>query len=101
MIARIWKGSVRLGDKAAYHAYMQQTGLPEYQACKGNRGVTLLCREYDGRAEFTFITLWDSLEAIKEFAGPAYENAVYYREDKKFLLEMEPKVLHYQVLEQA
>ena len=101
MIARIWKGSVKLADKAAYHAYMQQTGLPEYQACKGNRGVTLLCREHNGSAEFTFITLWESLEAIKEFAGQDYEKAVYYPEDKEFLLEMKPKVLHYEVLEQV
>ncbi len=63
--------------------------------------MTLLCREYDGRAEFTFITLWDSLEAIQEFAGLDYENAVYYPEDKRFLLEMEPKALHYEVLEQV
>jgi heme-degrading monooxygenase HmoA len=40
---------------------------------------------------------WDSLEAIKAFAGPNYEKAVYYSEDQKFLLAMEPRVRHYEV----
>lgn len=52
----------------------------------------------DGKSEFTLISLWDSWDAIKAFAGPEYENAVYYPEDEKFLVERGPRVMHYEVL---
>jgi hypothetical protein len=42
--------------------------------------------------------LWDSIEAIKKFAGPNIEKAVYYPEDVKYLLELEPHVKHFEVL---
>lgn len=100
MIARIWHGSTRLRDKEAYHQYLNETGMKDYLACRGNRGASLLCHEVPGeqRAEFLFISYWESVESIKEFAGADIETAHYYPEDKKFLLELEPKVTHYEVL---
>jgi heme-degrading monooxygenase HmoA len=79
---------------------MQKTGLKEYASIPGNKGVWVLRRVRDGKAEFALISLWESWDAIKAFAGPNYENAVYYPEDKKFLLELEPHVAHYEVLAQ-
>ena len=43
------------------------------------------------------LSLWDSLEAIKSFAGDDPEVAIYFPEDEKFLLAKEPRVLHYEV----
>jgi len=56
-----------------------------------------LKRIYDGKAQFIFISFWDSFAAIKAFAGPEFENAVYYPEDERFLLAIEPRVTHYEV----
>jgi heme-degrading monooxygenase HmoA len=98
MIARIWRGVVRESDKDIYFEYLQKTGLKEYAAVPGNRGVWTLRRVADGQCEFTLITLWDSWDAIKAFAGPDPEKAVYYPEDDKFLIERGPRVLHYEVL---
>jgi heme-degrading monooxygenase HmoA len=98
MIARIWRGITRETDKNTYFEYLQKTGLKEYASIPGNQGVWVLRRVYDGKSEFTLISLWDSWAAIKAFAGPEYENAVYYPEDKKFLLELDPHVTHYEVL---
>jgi hypothetical protein len=42
--------------------------------------------------------LWESIAAIKLFAGDDHEKAKYYPEDKDFLLEMEPTVSHYEIL---
>ena len=98
MIARIWRGVTREADKDIYFEYLQKTGLKEYADTPGNCGVWTLRRVYDGKAEFTLLTLWDSWDAIKTFAGPDYEKAVYYPEDERFLLEMEPNVTHYEVL---
>ena len=98
MIARSWRGITREADKDTYFEYLQKTGLPDYAATKGNRGVWVLRRVRDGIAEFLLISLWDSYDAIRAFAGPDFEKAVYYPEDEKFLLELEPNVSHYEVL---
>ena len=99
MIARIWKGVVREADQDTYYTYLQETGLNEYASTPGNRGVFTLRRVSEGKCEFLLLTLWDSWDAIKAFAGPDYEKAVYYPEDKRFLLEMLPRVEHYELLE--
>jgi hypothetical protein len=43
--------------------------------------------------------LWESFDAIRRFAGEDYEKAHYYPEDRDFLLELEPFVEHYDVLD--
>ena len=98
MIARIWKGITRQEDRDTYLQYLNKTGLPDYRSTEGNCGVYVLCRAFEGKAEFTLISLWESWEAIKQFAGPEYEKAVYYPEDRKFQLELEPHVTHYEVI---
>ncbi len=98
MIARIWRGITPESKADHYVDYLRKTGVKEYRSTKGNRGVYLLRRIVDGSAEFTLISLWDSMESIRRFAGPDVEKAVYYPEDKDFLVELEPEVSHYQVL---
>jgi heme-degrading monooxygenase HmoA len=98
MIARIWTGATRESDKDRYYDYLKKTGLKEYTETPGNRGVWVLRRVQDGRSEFTLISLWDSWDAIKAFAGADYENAVFYPEDEQFLIERGPRVLHYEVV---
>jgi heme-degrading monooxygenase HmoA len=98
MIARIWRGTVREADKDTYYEYLKKTGLHEYAATAGNRGVYTLRRVSNGQCEFLLLTLWESWDAIQAFAGPDYEQAVYYPEDDKFLLDRGPHVLHYELL---
>ena len=98
MIARIWRGATREADKDTYFEHLQETGLKEYASTPGNLGVWVLRRVSDGRAGFTLISHWESWDTIKAFAGAGYEKAVYYPQDEKFLLEMLPKVEHYEVL---
>jgi heme-degrading monooxygenase HmoA len=92
MIARIWRGVTRESDKDSYFEYLKQTGLKEYAAVPGNQGVWVLQRVSGGEAEFTLISLWESWDAIKAFAGADYEKAVYYPEDERFLLHLDPHV---------
>ena len=98
MIARIWMGATWESDKDRYYEYLKKTGLKEYESTPGNRGVWLLRRVHDEKSEFTLISLWDSWDAIKAFAGDDYENAVFYPEDELFLIERGPRVQHYEVL---
>ncbi len=98
MIARTWHGRVPASRADAYHEYLLRTGLSDYAATPGNRGVYVLRRVEGDVAHFLLLTLWESWEAIRRFAGHELERARYYPEDDDFLLEREPFVTHYEVL---
>ena len=98
MIARIWHG-ITSGSKAEdYVEFLKKTGVRDYRGTEGNLGVHVLRRMEGNRAHFLTLTFWESVEAIKRFAGEEYEKARYYPEDKDYLLEFEEKVLHYEVM---
>lgn len=98
LIARVWHGATDAARADEYTEYLERTGARECRATPGNRGVFVLRRIKHERAEFTFISLWESLDAIRRFAGDDYEKAHYYPEDRDFLIELEPFVEHYDVL---
>jgi aminoglycoside 6'-N-acetyltransferase len=100
MIARVWTGAVRRHDGDAYAAYLRETGIAAYADTPGNRGVWMLRRDADERTEFVLLTLWDSLDAVKAFAGDDYETAVFYAEDERFLVERDLRAAHYEVAEE-
>jgi len=99
MIARLWHGKVSSAKATDYHQYLLATGLKEYAAVPGNRSVSLLKKEEGNITHYYTLTYWDDVNAIKQFAGEDYEKARYYPEDKDYLLEFEPLVMHYEVLE--
>jgi heme-degrading monooxygenase HmoA len=98
MIARLWHGMTPESRADEYLEYLNKTGVPDYRSTPGNRGVYVLRRIEDGKAHFLLISFWESLDAIRGFAGSQIEKARYYAEDPKYLLELEPNVTHYEVL---
>jgi heme-degrading monooxygenase HmoA len=98
VIARTWRGATKAEDAEAYLEYLQQTGLAEYRKVEGNRSVLGLRRMVNDRAEFFLISLWESEEAIRRFAGNDIERAVFYPEDERFLIERDDHVSHYEVV---
>ena len=101
MIARTWAGATRAADADAYLDYLHATGFAEYRSTPGNRGVLALRRLAGERAEFLLLTLWDSEEAIRGFAGEDVERAVFYPEDERYLIARDERVRHYEVVHQA
>ena len=97
MIARIWRGAVRVDDAAAYARYIQETGIEGYKSTPGNRGAWALWRADGDRAEFVTVSFWDSRESIEAFAGQDIEKAVFYPEDERFLTERDLTVRHYEI----
>ena len=100
MVARIWQGRTRPGMGKPYYSYLQQTGLKEYRGTEGFENALVLTREIGEETEYVLITLWDNMEAVKRFAGPQPERAVYYPEDDRYFPASErlPYVRHYEVL---
>ena len=98
MIARTWHGITEASKADEYLDYLNKTGVPEYRVTRGNLGVYVLRRIDGNKAHFLLLTLWESEDAIKRFAGSNMEMAKYYPEDEHYLLELEPNVTHYEVL---
>ena len=98
MIARSWSGRTPADLADDYIEYLRRTGVTDLQATPGNKGVYVMRRFIGDEAEFTLISLWESMDVIKGFAGDDVERAVYYPEDERFLNEMASRVSHYEVL---
>lgn len=99
MIARRWVGRVTAERREAYIAYLEQTGLADYAATPGHRSTLALYRTQDGVTTFELTTLWDSVDAIRAFAGDDITLARYYPEDPDFLLELPERVEHWEVVD--
>jgi heme-degrading monooxygenase HmoA len=97
MIMRVWQGAVRSADAARYADYIRATGFEAYGHTPGNRGAWLLSRDEGGRTEFQTLSLWESEDAIRAFAGDDIDAAVLYPEDAKFLIGGS-EVRHYTVI---
>ena len=100
MIARFWTGAVRRADADTYGDYIRDTGFNEYAQTAGNRGAWLLRRDDGDRTEFITMSLWESVDAIKAFAGDDIEAAVLYPEDERYLVG-ESTVTHYDVADEV
>jgi heme-degrading monooxygenase HmoA/uncharacterized damage-inducible protein DinB len=98
MIARSWDGVTPAARAEEYADYVRRTGVTDLAATEGNRGVYLLRRREGDRARFRVLSLWDSMEGVRRFAGDDAERARYYPEDSRFLLALEPNVEHFEVV---
>ena len=75
MIARWWRGwTASAEDAVAYEELLKTTILPWVGSHEGHRGSYLVRRDVDGEVEFATLTLWDSLDSIRAFAGEDYDN---------------------------
>ena len=98
MIVRMWHGRVKTSNAQAYREFLNQRAIPDYQSVAGNISVHVLERQEGEVTHFITMTFWTDLDSIKGFAGNDPEVAKYYLEDKDFLLEFEPTVVHYEVV---
>ena len=96
-IVRVWSGETPLHKADEYERFLSERAIQDYKSVPGNLGVIILRRDSEDRTKFTIITFWESLDAIKQFAGEDYEKAKYYEEDKDYLLGFPEKVEHYRI----
>jgi heme-degrading monooxygenase HmoA len=94
----MWRGVVRREDAAAYANYIGRTGMAAYRSIPGNHGAWMLRRDDGDRSEIITFSLWDSRDSIRAFAGEDIEQAVFYPEDDRFLIERDVTVRHFEVV---
>ena len=71
--------------------------MKKIRKTKGNHGVWLFTRDVGDNTEFLLVSLWDSEESIRRFAGDDIRKAKYFRRDSEYLAELEPTVTHFEV----
>jgi antibiotic biosynthesis monooxygenase (ABM) superfamily enzyme len=97
MIARHWRGWTAPENADAYQKLLSGTVLPGLKKVSGYRGGYVLRRDVGEEVEFVVINLFDSIEAVQQFAGLDYTVAQFEPEAKRLLARVEPLAVHYEV----
>ena len=102
MIARIWHGWTDPAQADAYERLLQEeifAGIAEREIA-GYLGIQLLRRPAGAEVEFVTTMWFDSLDAVRTFAGADYEQCVVPPAARAILARFDQRSQHYQVLEQ-
>jgi heme-degrading monooxygenase HmoA len=97
MIARVWRGRTKTENADAYEKLLQDVVYPSLQKINGYRGGYILRQDGKEESEFVTVNLFESLDAIKAFAGSDYETPVFEPEARRLLSRVEPIARHYDV----
>jgi heme-degrading monooxygenase HmoA len=98
MISRHWKGTVRRDLADRYVSHLEEETFPQLASLAGFVRATILRRDVEGGIEFQIVTLWDSLAAIKAFAGVDIEAAVVPDNVQEMMLAYDRRASHYEVV---
>ena len=98
MISRLWHGWTTREKADAYEKLLRSEVLPGIHRVKGFNGAHLLRRDGKQEVEFVTLTMFDSLDAVKEFAGEDYEVAVVPPEARKLLTRFDERSAHYETV---
>ena len=99
MIARSWRGVARIGSAGDYIRHLRTEVFPELKRIPGHRGASVLRKDLEGGVEFLVLTYWESMDAIRKFAGDRPEVAVVPPEARALMREFDETVRHYDVVE--
>lgn len=98
MISRVWHGWTTRQTADAYETLLRNEVLPGIHRVRGFKGAQVLRRDVKDEVEFVTITLFDSLDAVKQFAGDDYEAAVIPPEAHRLLSHFDDRSAHYETV---
>jgi heme-degrading monooxygenase HmoA len=97
MIARHWRGWTKVENADGYESFLKAKVLPGLRDVEGYKGGYVLRKDDLVETEFVVVNLFDSLEAVQQFAGSDYSIAIFEPEAKAFLCRIERFATHYDV----
>lgn len=97
MIARHWRGWTKTQNADAYENLLKSKVLPGLREITGYRGGYIFRSDGPEESEFVVVNLFESLEAVRKFAGQDYAVPVFEPEANRLLSRVEPVAMHYEV----
>jgi heme-degrading monooxygenase HmoA len=99
MIERVWSARAASRDNAAAYAdYFRRVVQPELRAVPGYLSAKVVQRDRDGGVEVVVVSFWESLDAIRGFAGEDISRAVVHPEAAALFADYDHSVRHYEVV---
>jgi heme-degrading monooxygenase HmoA len=98
MIGRIWHGWTTPENAGSYEQLLRAEVLPGIHRVEGYRGAYLFRRAAGDEVEFVTLTLFESLDAVRAFAGDDYEAAVVPPPARALLARFDTRSAHYDVV---
>ena len=98
MIARTWRCMATSEKVADYVSHFERNVFPELRALTGFSEAFILRRPLNDAVEITVMTLWESMDAIRSFAGDQVERAVVTADAEAVLISYDPTVIHSDVI---
>jgi antibiotic biosynthesis monooxygenase (ABM) superfamily enzyme len=95
MITRMWRGWTATENAAAYERFLLGELFPSMRDISGFRGAEVLRRSEDNGVAFVTLTRFDSLDAIRAFAGEHYEVPVLEPQALALLSRYDGHALHF------
>jgi heme-degrading monooxygenase HmoA len=95
MITRMWRGWTAAANADAYERFLRSELFPEVAKLPGFLGARILRRRGEGEEEFVTLTMFESLDAVRAFAGEDYETPVIEPEAQRLLSRYEDRAVHY------
>lgn len=97
MIVRLWSAKTSKPRSQTYLEHVRGGVFLKIRGLKGYVGATVLTRTVESEVEILVATVWQSLDAIQQFAGPDLESAVVAEEAVPLLKEFDRRVRHFHV----
>jgi len=98
MIARTWRGATEPPNADRYVVHLRERTLPLLTELPGYQGAYVLRRAAGSRIEFTVVTLWESVDSIRAFAGEDATAAVVPPEARALLASSDDRAVHWDVV---
>jgi heme-degrading monooxygenase HmoA len=99
MITRMWRGWTAPSDADDYERFLRTELFPEVAKLPGFLGARILRRRVEGEEEFVTLTAFESLDAVRAFAGERYEVPVIEPEAQRLLSRYDDRAYHYETVD--
>lgn len=101
MIERHWKGIAKTNKADDYLRHLEEETFPQLKKINGFISASIVKRTVTGGVEFLVVTTWNSLEAVKEFAGNHVDMAVVPAVVQEMMIDFDKHALHYDVVQKT
>jgi heme-degrading monooxygenase HmoA len=98
MITRLWHGWTSRENADRYQSLLESDLLPAIHRIEGYAGAQVLRRDAGDEVEFITLTFFDSMDAVRAFAGDDFERAVVPEEARKLLSHFDQRSAHYETV---